>query len=279
MAWVFAHLAGDAITYFIEPEQDDPSKHTVILVRSIIKTRRKNIGMKEEYTTNDPMLADFFLNSTDLEINKEDEIVDPLRAVDVPLEPVDPFDHGKLPADQTTNFRETNDTSKALPPGEADNDTPLTPEEVERLYDQFEMEDDVNYKFDCILDYEFKDGILILKARYYDDDIGEHDLAVPFPILKRDVPLELARFIWDKVIEDRQDGHYNLWAKSTLKAHARGVCGVYIDCTMSIQLTGFIGLDGQKQIAFLKMLPRTRTKSKWVFKCQGTPNKHYSSTK
>jgi hypothetical protein len=82
------------------------------------------------------------------------------------------------------------------------------------------MEDDANYKFDRILDYEFKDGVLILKARYYDDDIGEHDLAVPFPILKRDVPLGLARFIRDKVIEDRRGGHYNLWAKSTLKAHA-----------------------------------------------------------
>jgi hypothetical protein len=68
---------------------------------------------------------------------------------------------------------------------------------------------------------------LVLKVRYYDDDISEHDLAVPFPILKRDVPLELARFIGDKVVEDRRGGHYNLWAKSTLKAHARGVRRLY----------------------------------------------------
>jgi hypothetical protein len=85
------------------------------------------------------------------------------------------------------------------------------------------VEDDVNCKFDRILDYVFQDGVLVLKAQYYDDDIGEHDLAVPFPILKQDVPLELACFIWDKVIEDRRGGHYNMWAKSTLKAHARGV--------------------------------------------------------
>jgi hypothetical protein len=207
------------MTYFIEPEQDDPSKRTVILVWSIIKTWRKNIGMKEEYCNNDPMLADFFLNPTDLELNKDDEIVDPLSAAEVPLEPVDPLDHSKLPADQTTNLRATHDTSKALPPGEADNDTPLTPEEMERLFDQFEMEDDVNYKFGRIWIMSSKDGILILEARYYDDDIGEHDLAVPFPILKHDVPLELARFIWDKAIEDQRGGHYNLWAKSTSKAH------------------------------------------------------------
>jgi hypothetical protein len=103
----------------------------------------------------------------------------------------------------------------------------MTPEEMECLYDQFEMEDDVNYKFDRILDYEFQDGVLVLKARYYDDDIGKHDLAVPFPILKRDVALELACFIRDTVVEDKCGGHYNLWAKSMLKAHARGVRQLY----------------------------------------------------
>jgi hypothetical protein len=45
---------------------------------------------------------------------------------------------------------------------------------MEKLYDQFEMEDDANYHFDCILDYEFKDGVLLFEARYMDDDIGEH---------------------------------------------------------------------------------------------------------
>jgi hypothetical protein len=99
-----------------------------------------------------------------LEINKDDEIVDPVSAVEVPLEQVDPLNHSKLPADLTANLREMDDAFKALPPGEADNDAPLTPEEMERLYYQFEMEDDANYKFDHILDYEFKDGVLILKG-------------------------------------------------------------------------------------------------------------------
>jgi hypothetical protein len=66
----FAHSAGDALTYFIEPEHDDPTKRNVILVRSIIRTRRKNIGTPEEYTNNDPILADFFLSHPELESNK-----------------------------------------------------------------------------------------------------------------------------------------------------------------------------------------------------------------
>jgi hypothetical protein len=71
----------------------------------------------------------------------------------------------------------------------------MTPEDTEKIYDQFKMENDINYKLDRILDYKFKEGILLLKTRYCNDDIGEHDLSVPIPILKRDVPLELARFI------------------------------------------------------------------------------------
>jgi hypothetical protein len=55
----FAHSAGDDMTYFIEPGQDDKSKRALILVRSIIKTWRKNIETKEEYTNNDPMLEIF----------------------------------------------------------------------------------------------------------------------------------------------------------------------------------------------------------------------------
>jgi hypothetical protein len=70
----------------------------------------------------------------------------PPSAVEVPLEQVDPLNHSKLPADQTANLREKDDAFKALPPGEADNDAPLTPEEMEQLYDQCEMEDDANYK-------------------------------------------------------------------------------------------------------------------------------------
>ena len=222
----FAHSSGDAMTYFIETERDDPKKRNVILVRSIIRSRRKNIGTPEEYTNNDPTLADFFLSHPELETNKDDTLVADFTTQDIPLEQ----DRDKsLPSvdELEDDLGETSDPTEPLPPGEADNDPLLSPEEMEKLYDQFEMEDDANYKFDRILDYEFQDGVLILKTKYLDDDIGEHDLAVPFPILKRDVPVELARFIRDKVVEDKRGGYYNTWAKNTLKAHSRGVRRLY----------------------------------------------------
>jgi hypothetical protein len=131
--------------------------------------------------------------------------------------------------DLSEDSREDVDPREALPPGWA---STVTPEEMEKLYDQFEMEDDVNYKFDRILDYEFKDGVLLLKAWYLDNDIGKHTLTVPFPILKRDVPLEVARFIHDNVVEDKRGGYYSTWAKHTRKAHARGVKHLYRACNI-----------------------------------------------
>jgi hypothetical protein len=74
-----------------------------------------------------------------------------------------------------------------------------------------------------------------------DDDIGEHVLNIPFPVLKQDVPVELARFIRDKVIEDKRNGFYNTWAKNTLKTHGRGVRRLYraynVDASYRIYLT------------------------------------------
>jgi hypothetical protein len=55
-----AHSAGDAKTYFIETERDETNKRNVILVWSIIKTRRKNIGTATEFVNDDPDLAENF---------------------------------------------------------------------------------------------------------------------------------------------------------------------------------------------------------------------------
>ena len=65
-----AHSAGDAMTYFIETERDDNTKRNVILVRSIIRTRRKNLGTTTEFVNDDPTLADFFLTTPEMEVTR-----------------------------------------------------------------------------------------------------------------------------------------------------------------------------------------------------------------
>jgi hypothetical protein len=66
------------MTFFIETEQDGTSKRNVILVRSIIRTRRKNIGTAAEFVNEDPALAEFFSSRPEMEVNKDDSMVDEL---------------------------------------------------------------------------------------------------------------------------------------------------------------------------------------------------------
>ena len=119
-----------------------------------------------------------------------------------------------------------------LPPEHKDH---LTAEEAEELHDQFQIEDDNNYKFERIIDHKLTASGLILTVKYA-GDTEEKTLQVPFLVLKKDVPLELARYIRDKVVEDNRQGHYNAWAKKVIKNHGRTIRHIRryynIDCTI-----------------------------------------------
>jgi hypothetical protein len=124
-----AHLAGDAMTYFIETERDETNKRNVILVWSITKTRRKNIRTATEFVNDDPALAEFFLARPKLEIS----LVDEVTSLDVIPNAVDQSELHPVPEAPNKRSREAVDPREALPPVEADNELPLTPEEMEKL--------------------------------------------------------------------------------------------------------------------------------------------------
>ena len=60
----------------------------------------------------------------------------------------------------------------------------------------------------------------MLNVKYVDNH-QSHIMCVPFEILKKNVPLELARYIREKVIESSRRGYYSTWAKKTITSHSR----------------------------------------------------------
>ena len=88
------------------------------------------------------------------------------------------------------------------------------------VYDQFEVEEheEDNYEFDKIVDHFYQDGVLILKVRYQ-GKLEDNVMDVPFPIIKKDVPLETARYIQLYVIDKKHKGFYNKWANKIIKDH------------------------------------------------------------
>ena len=82
---------------------------------------------------------------------------------------------------------------------------PISDEYAEQFFDQFEVEKDGNYIFDRIVDHFFEKCVLNLRVKYIVND-QSHIMTVPFGLLKKDVPLELASYIRNKVIEYTRRG-------------------------------------------------------------------------
>ena len=105
--------------------------------------------------------------------------------------------------------------------------TPPDPNLINELYDQFKLEECDDYHFLRIAKHYFKEGALTLKAVYFDKNEVESTVEVPFPNSNKDIPIELARYIREKVIKSRGGGYYNQWAKSMLKICNRAVRQLY----------------------------------------------------
>jgi hypothetical protein len=250
--------AGDSMTYYIETEKD--KGRNVILIRSVIRSRRKNIGQENEYINNDPQYAAFFLDPSELEQNAEDnkdeaenldrgeDLVNPTNDTDPNApdsgepEPVGRRTRSSTRIEVETVLEEDDESDQegdhdpANPSGnnndddeDETNEPPLEPEDLENMrsmYDQLQMEDDDRHEFHKIVDHRFDNGVLILNVQYQ-GEIEETILEIPFSTLKKDVPIELARYIRNKVIDKKRNGYYNLWSTKTLKIHTRVIKRLY----------------------------------------------------
>jgi hypothetical protein len=102
------------MTYFIETEHDGKSnkQRKTILVRSIIRTRRKNIGTKDEHGKHRSRINRFFQSQQDLETNKGEMLITDATSTIVNA------DKSQLaPSGHQSDLGEEQDPSEALPPG------------------------------------------------------------------------------------------------------------------------------------------------------------------
>ena len=81
-------------------------------------------------------------------MNHEDIMVDEVMAEDIDPDSTDLDKSLPTILDSEADLGEEtvvneHDPEENLPPGEAENDPPMTPEEMEKLYDQLEMKHDV----------------------------------------------------------------------------------------------------------------------------------------
>ena len=93
--------------------------------------------------------------------------------------------------------------------------TILTQEDDANLNEQLDtmssdsMED---YEFDRITDYRWNEGTLTFTVLLR----SGKDFEIPFSLLKKDRPIETAKYIKAHVVENKRGGYYNTWANKTL---------------------------------------------------------------
>ena len=68
-------------------------------------------------------------------------------------------------------------------------------------------------EFHSFVGYEWDNGVLILEIMLQSGKTYK----APFTLIKKDRPIELARYIRKEVVETRRGGWYKKWAKSVLK--------------------------------------------------------------
>ena len=76
-----------------------------------------------------------------------------------------------------------------------------------------------DFEFDQITAHKWEEGLLIVKVELK----SGKDYEVPFHLLKKDRPLELAKYIEREVIETKRGGKYETWAKNIIKRSSRTI--------------------------------------------------------
>eukprot|EP00957_Ditylum_brightwellii_P212203 15367071-Ditylum_brightwellii.AAC.1 len=165
----------------------------------------ENIGLGETETSDDP--PDGASNGLDKSGSGEQETSAP--------------ETGEVLVEGNDDFTDTDlDLDKALPP-----DSQSDPNEgVDNLYNEQNIQEN-DYKLDVIIDHHFKNGVLILKARYFSESSDVKDVwESPFNTIKIGAPLEVEKYITNNVFEtSQQNRFYNTWAQKILKQSARSI--------------------------------------------------------
>ena len=80
-------------------------------------------------------------------------------------------------------------------------------------------QNDDGMDFNKFCDHQWDNGTLIFKIQL---NSGQQFEAL-FTLIKKDRPIELAKYIQHEVIEPKRGGYYEQWAKNTLKRTERTI--------------------------------------------------------
>ena len=179
----------------------EPSKGPKqVLMRSVIKSRRKNIGTKQEFTCNNPDQESFTLTIDELNQvenqqlkSSDDEVPSLLTDGDEPSSPTIPSDDHNNNLNSTSSKNQVLNSSaeETLPPTTGSN-TNDAETHSNIIIPNPDLDDQL--EFLKINEHRWDQGVLIFQVLYASSQ-GNVSLDVPFNTLKKDEPYKVARYI------------------------------------------------------------------------------------
>ena len=186
--------SGDAMTYYIEPDHSLSGHRNTILIRSTVRSRQhkpisvSSIPLSGEINSDTPL-------SFGCESKSNDTNITPTNTID---------------QDEVDTPKSDNDKPKLAP-----DDSAIVDEQVAN---HIHPNDD-GMDFDKFTGHHWDNGNLIIEVTLQS---GKTFMA-PFTLIKKDHPIELAKFIRKEVVEPKRGGYYETWAKGILKQSERTI--------------------------------------------------------
>ena len=197
---------GDHLTYFIETEKAHGKN--VILARSTIRSRQPTSSLDSGEHESDTTPQDSGdSEEINFKANESKYDVTPHSLEEILAEPKE-IQPGPNPAYH--DLEDDDDANKTWNDG-----TILSQEDDANLNEQLDgMSSDTmeDYEFDRITDYKWNEGTLTFTVLLR----SGKDFEIPFSLLKKDRPIETAKYIKAHVVENKRGGFYNTWANKTL---------------------------------------------------------------
>ena len=184
--------SGDAMTYYIEPDTSLTNYRNMILIHSTVRSKKHQLAPASSPPPSGETHTDTDLSFGNEGGNDDDDATIPIQ-----------------PSNNTGNNNGIHVTNNNDPPDLAPDDAAIADEQV---VNHIHPNDD-GMDFEKFTGYHWDNGTLILEITL----LSGKQFDAPFTLIKKDRPVELAKFIEKEVVEPKRGGYYEKWAKGILK--------------------------------------------------------------
>ena len=206
--------SGDSMTFYIEPIRSGPGRRQIITRSTVRSLAPPSISISN--VDSGELDSNSHLDSNDIDGDTTPLSIQQESNMDMSDDTDQPVQSDQSPDFHTLDEIDDATTSKnSTEPLLSEEDDALLHEQLTTIAEATEED----YEFNVILSHKWTDGILVFNVELQSGKTVD----IPFHLMKKDRPMETARYINIHVIEESRHGMHTSWAKKILKQANRSI--------------------------------------------------------